>query len=248
MDNCKRILRFFGVLFLLLFLGPFWNAVTNFPANREQSLYKKLQLPQATDQAMICLYGARAGRWQTNFSLHTWIACKKKNEGKFTLYQVVRDQNPITGKYLVTDYGKEQDQWQGYPAYLLFYMAGEEAERLIPKVEQAIAAYPYQGTYHVWPGPNCNTFTAYIARAIPELGMTLPPHAIGKNFLIEGRLWDLAPSATGFEFSLAGVLSILLAREEGIVFNILGLNFGGNLYKGTLILPGIGQIALVDDR
>jgi hypothetical protein len=34
----------------------------------------------------------------------------------------------------------------------------------------------------MWPGPNSNTFTAAVLRAVPELAILLPPNAIGKDF------------------------------------------------------------------
>ena len=45
---------------------------------------------------------------------------------------------------------------------------GAEAQGLIPRVQAAIAAYGYNhaGDYRVWPGPNSNTFTASVLRAV----------------------------------------------------------------------------------
>ena len=60
--------------------------------------------------------------------------------------------------------------------------------RAIPKLEDAIARYPYPDSYVTWPGPNSNTFVAWLAREVPELRVTLPPTAIGKDFLPGGQL------------------------------------------------------------
>ena len=43
--------------------------------------------------------------------------------------------------------------------------------------------YPYADSYRVWPGPNSNTFTAFVLREVPELRVDLPPTAIGKDYL-----------------------------------------------------------------
>ena len=50
-------------------------------------------------------------------------------------------------------------------------ISGPQAERLIPKIEKAVADYNFAqaGDYRVWPGPNSNSFTAAVLRAVPEL-------------------------------------------------------------------------------
>src|SRR6266567_1839912 len=38
------------------------------------------------------------------------------------------------------------------------------------------------GDYRIWPGPNSNSFVATILRAVPELAVSLPPNAVGRDF------------------------------------------------------------------
>jgi uncharacterized protein DUF3750 len=71
---------------------------------------------------------------------------------------------------------------------------------MIDKICAAVARYPYPHEYRAWPGPNSNTFTAYIARQVPELGLDLPSNAVGKDFLPGGALFAAAPSGSGFRF------------------------------------------------
>ena len=35
----------------------------------------------------------------------------------------------------------------------------------------------------MWPGPNSNSFTAWIALEVPELGLRLPAKAIGQSWM-----------------------------------------------------------------
>jgi hypothetical protein len=35
----------------------------------------------------------------------------------------------------------------------------------------------------MWPGPNSNSFTAWIALEVPQLGLQLPTKAIGKQWM-----------------------------------------------------------------
>ena len=53
----------------------------------------------------------------------------------------------------------------------------------IDAVDQAAQAYPWKTTYRVFPGPNSNTFVAWVARQVPELELDLPFSAIGSGYV-----------------------------------------------------------------
>jgi hypothetical protein len=93
----------------------------------------------------------------------------------------------------------------------------------------------------MWPGPNSNTFTAWVARAVPELEVDLPPTAIGKDYLGD-RLVATAPSGSGVQVSLYGLLGFTVSGVEGLEVNLLGLTFGAGLSPPALKLPIIGRI------
>ena len=79
---------------------------------------------------------------------------------------------------------------------------------------------------------------------MPELKLDLPPTAIGKDWLGSNVLLAKAPSGTGYQFSICGLLGILIAKEEGIEINLAGLNFGIDLKDLGIRLPGLGNISL----
>ena len=54
---------------------------------------------------------------------------------------------------------------------------------LIDAVDKAADAYPWETTYKAFPGPNSNTFTAWIAKQVPELELDLPFSAIGSSYV-----------------------------------------------------------------
>ena len=105
-------------------------------------------------------------------------------------------------------------------------------------------ACPTPHEYRAWPGPNSNTFTAYIARQAPELGLDLPSNAVGKDFLPGGALFATAPSGSGFQVSLYGLAGVLLAVDEGFELNLLGLSIGLDATVPALKLPAIGRVGL----
>jgi len=60
---------------------------------------------------------------------------------------------------------------------------GTSVDELIDAVDKAANDYPWQTTYRAFPGPNSNTFTAWIAKQVPELKLDLPFSAIGSGYL-----------------------------------------------------------------
>ena len=105
--------------------------------------------------------------------------------------------------------------WFGARPQIVLDRRGAGVDALIDKIRAAVESYPYPHEYRAWPGPNSNTFTAYIGRQVPELGLDLPSNAIGKDFLPAGALVAAAPSGTGFQVSLYGLAGILVAADEG---------------------------------
>ena len=98
---------------------------------------------------------------------------------------------------------------------------------------------------HVNAGPNSNTFTATVLRAVPQLETTLPSNAVGKDFRPYPYL-GLTDSGTGIEASLWGLLGVKVGWIEGIEVNFLGLVAGLDLRHPAVKLPGFGRVGIDD--
>jgi hypothetical protein len=199
--------------------------------------------PREESSAVVQVYGARAYNWRGAFAIHTWIATKRPNADHYLVYQVI-GWNLYRGRSTVTvNQLKRPDfQWFNASPELLAEHRGSGADALIDRIEIAVRTYPYPNDYRVWPGPNSNSFTAYVARQVPELGLDLPPTAIGKDYLADGKLLDLMPSGSGWQVSLFGLLGLGVAFEEGIELNVLGLSAGFDINDLALRLPGVGRL------
>ena len=69
----------------------------------------------------------------------------------------------------------------------------------------------------------------------------LPPTAIGKDYLGE-RIASSAPSGSGYQLSLLGLLGAAASDVEGLEVNLLGLTFGINPFDPSLKLPLLGRL------
>jgi hypothetical protein len=239
---------------LVLLLGPIWvlafgglDLSTHWSEASAQSR-GLAPAPKDAPEALVQVYGARAYNWRGAFGIHTWIATKRPYAEHYLIYQVI-GWNLYRGRSAVTvsRVDRPDFSWFNAKPQLLAEHRGPGTASLIDRIELAVRSYPYRQHYRVWPGPNSNSFTAYVARKVPELGLDLPPTAIGKDYLADGKFVDIMPSGSGWQLSLYGLLGLGLAWEEGIEINVLGLSAGIDLNDLGLRLPGIGRLAAAMD-
>jgi len=203
--------------------------------------------PLDTPEAVVQVYAARAYNWRGAFGSHSWISVKPKGGHQYTVYQLIGWRlRSSTSAVSIREGGPADFLWFNSEPTLLVDHRGEEAEKMIPLIQQAVADYPYAHQYRVWPGPNSNTFIAWVARQVPVLRLDLPATAIGKDYLANGDWTAPMPSGTGSQVSLYGLLGAGLAWEEGIEFNLLGLSFGIDVNDLALRVPGWGHVPAFD--
>jgi uncharacterized protein DUF3750 len=99
---------------------------------------------------------------------HRWEVWQTKNAGGFCIGHVHRDlKDPDAGV-------------GGGPSRVVIEWEGDEAVK-ITEVLGKIQGYPHCERYRMWPGPNSNTFVAWVLRQA-GIEQTLDPRAIGRNY------------------------------------------------------------------
>jgi hypothetical protein len=199
--------------------------------------------PATTLEPVIQVYAARAVRWRGYFGVHTWIAVKPRAATEFTIYEVNGWRLRRNGSAVTVSQRAPDSRWFGSAPELIAERRGVGVDALIARAEQAVADYPYADTYRVWPGPNSNTFSAFVLRSVPELRADPPATAIGKDYL-GPTLFAKAPSGTGVQLNAFGLLGVLVGAEEGLEVNVLGLTFGVDPLDLSLKVPIAGRIGL----
>jgi hypothetical protein len=197
--------------------------------------------PAKHREAVVQVYGARTMGVKGIFGVHTWVAVKPTDAPAYTVYEIIGWRLRWSDSALVIRERQPDAPWFGSPAELYADKRGAGVDEIIARIDKAARSYPYANTYTLWPGPNSNTFVAWIARIAPELRADLPATAVGKDYM--GRTFvTTAPSGSGFQFTLAGLLGIAAGPVEGFELNILGLNFG--VSGSGVKLPMAGRIGL----
>ena len=174
-----HLARFASLTFLAAFLTPLalhaaWWLSTDAAVAWSQADWSSARLlppARAKPEAIVHVYAARTGRWKGIFAHHSWIVVKERGAGAYTRYDKVAWGQPVKTNNWAPD-----ARWYGHRPVLVGVVEGPAAEALIPKIRAAVARYPYKhyGDYSVWPGPNSNSFVAYVLCAIPEAGISLP--------------------------------------------------------------------------
>jgi hypothetical protein len=241
--------RLIGLCLVILFLCPLLvsgcvlgrpNGVPWYLARRDPT--GLAPDPTTNPEPVIQVYAARAVSWRGVFAVHTWIAVKPAGAAHYSRYEVLGF-GVVNGAPAVrVDRMGPDNYWFGARPRLVLDRRGQGLDPVIDKIRAAVASYPYPHEYRAWPGPNSNTFTAYVARQVPELGLALPANAVGKDYLPGGAVIGVAPSGTGVQLSLFGIVGLLVALKEGIELNLLGLNIGLDFAAPALKLPGVGEL------
>ena len=202
--------------------------------------------PEAEKQAIVQVYVARAFGWRKYFGVHSWIATKDKDADHYLTYHVTAWSSRSGGRSITIKPDIPDRRWYGAEAHLITEIRGAKAETAIQKIKQAAENYPYQNSYRVMPGPNSNTFISYLLRKTPELGVELPPHAMGKDWIKEAQIFGVSETNTGFQFSLLGLFGFTLGLGDGIEINILSMSFGIDLWRPALKLHFVGRLGFKD--
>jgi len=140
-------------------------------------------LPSEDSRAIIEFYAADAFSWRGWFAVHPWIAIKEENAAEYNVYEVTGWQVK-QGLSAIRQYQTltPDRYWYGSKPQLLLSIKGDKATKLIPKIQAAISLYPWVNEYSIFPGPNSNTFVAWIGLQVPELELKLPLNAIGSGY------------------------------------------------------------------
>jgi len=236
------------ILVFLIFFAPILARAALYAMSDAPRSYRDADwsstgmLPPASadKQARVIVFTGLTGAWKGIFSVHSWVVFKRENDTRWTRYDVVGWGTPLRINNWPAD-----GRWYGNTPVIIADVTGRDAEKLIPKIEAVASDYAYArpGDYRIFPGPNSNSFTAAVLRAVPELGIALPSNAVGRDFR-NGFYTGRTDSGTGVEVNFNGYAGIKLGWVEGLEINLLGLVAGLDLRHPAVKLPGYGRIGV----
>ncbi|OJU06899.1 MAG: hypothetical protein BGN83_04680 [Rhizobium sp. 63-7] len=245
MKLAKRLAITFLVIYLLPALASAgWWAIKDRPRSWREADWSSAGLlpkPGEEDAAAIYIFSAATGGMKGAVSSHSWIVTKGKGDQSYTRYDKVGWGSPIRRNGYPAD-----AYWYSNTPHLVRAIRGEEAERLIPAVEAAIRSYPYAkpGSYRLYPGPNSNTFVAHVLRSVPAIGAVLPPDAVGRDYLPDGRFFQIDDDGLDMHASLYGLIGFSAGLRSGIELHLLGLVAGLDVVEPGVKIPAVGTLRM----
>lgn len=241
MNTFSGKLLSWSLIILFLFMPMMVRYVAETLGQPLNAHYETVFNAESKDEAIIRVYAARTWGPKGLFAVHSWIAMKRQGSNEFEVSQVIGWRQEYNGNVLFRETGVPVDSWWGNEATLILELQGESVESIIGQVDVAIQEYPWRSEYRLYPGPNSNTFIAWIGLQVPELGLDLPSTAVGKDWRPLYHSIGSSVSGTGLQASLFGLLGTSIGSKEGIEINVLGLNFELDLFDLALELPLFGR-------
>lgn len=210
-------------------------------ANTSESSKPAADPKNEKNEAILQVYTARTWGPKGLFSVHSWIAMKPQGSEEFEVSQVIGWRQDGLGNVVFRETNIPVNTWWGNEATLILELQGKGVSSIIDRVDAAINKYPWKKEYGLYPGPNSNTFVAWVGLQVPEMGLDLPSTAIGKDWRPLEQALSSSASGTGLQASLFGLLGASIGVEEGLEINVLGLNFEIDFFDLALELPLFGR-------
>ncbi len=249
----RRVLLLCLAAFVLIYLVPaavsaaLWVLGDHPRSWRQADWGSAAILPPANEsrEAALFVMAARTGGLKGAVAEHSWIVVKEPGGAPYERWDKVGWGSPVRYNGYPAD-----GRWYSNVPRVVFQVKGEAAERLIPKVREAIRTYPYamSGGYHIFPGPNSNTFTAFVIRSVPGLDAALPVAAVGRDYPSDGRLVSVDADGRDLRLSLFGYAGLAVGAKSGVELNILGLVAGLDLRHVGVKIPAFGTYTLLGER
>lgn len=245
MKFIKRLLLAILIVYLLPALASAgWWYVKERPGSWREADWSSagiLPKAEADKEAAIYIFSAATGGMKGAVASHSWIVTKEAGDTTYNRYDKVGWGSPIRRNGYPAD-----ARWYSNTPHMVVSIKGDAASRLIPKVEKAIQSYPYAkpGAYRIWPGPNSNTFVAHVLRSVPELDAVLPPDAVGRDYLPEGKLFQVDADGRDLHATLYGLLGLSMGLRSGFEVHFMGLVAGIDVARPGVKIPAIGRVGI----
>lgn len=245
MKFIRRLVAAFLVIYLLPALASAgWWYVKARPQSWRDADWSSagiLPKPAQSPDAAVYIFAATTGGMKGAVASHAWIVTKEQGAQAYNRYDKVGWGKPIRRNAYQAD-----ARWYSNEPRLVATASGAEASILIPKIEAAIAAYPYSsaGGYRIWPGPNSNTFVAHVLRSVPELNAVLPPDAVGRDYLPEGKLFQIDADGRDLHATLYGLAGVSAGVRSGLELHFFGLVAGLDIARPGIKVPALGRFGI----
>jgi len=83
-----------------------------------------------------------------------------------------------------------------------------------------------------------------VLRTVPDLDAVLPPDAVGRDYLSDGRMFAIDADGRDMHATLYGLIGIAAGQRSGFEVHFMGLVAGIDVANPGVKIPAIGRIGL----
>lgn len=198
------------------------------------------------DGEPVVLVASQAlGHSMSELGRHSWIATRRRGEKRFVRWEVAGVASARDGDPFEPQCGCSGDSPASADVRLHAVVRGDRATAITACLEDETRRYNQEHDYGFWPGPNCNTYVATMARRC-EIHVELPATAVGRDHRgIVGA--GVTSGATGVQLE-SPVVGAKIGITEGVEVHLFGAALGVDFWPPALIVPlGPGRLGF-DDR
>jgi hypothetical protein len=176
-------------------------------------------------------------------AIHYWFAVYDAEKRTWTRWEVWQksDQVPTSWGHVHKNLMPVDAGVGGGPFHVAREWRGQEAQGIIAVLNKP-ETYPHQKTYRAWPGPNSNTYAAWVLEQA-RVPMDWHPMAIGKDYhgLVGG---GVSPTRTGVQGETP-LVGLKLGFKDGVELHLLCLTFGLDFDHPALKTP-FGRLGVAE--
>lgn len=198
--------------------------------------------------------------WYTRFAYHAWIDLRDR-EGVWQRVEVVGAPEAIFVTEIEAAEAIAAERWERR-VHVHASLRGPEAEEVAVRVLHladscedygqlvfelqesggfsGVVEAPLGRHYRRWPGPNSNTFIAWVVERTPGLHAELHHNAVGKDFP-DGLRVGRTSAGWGGEVETA-YLGIGVGLAQGLELHLLGLTAGIDFWPPAIKLPFLPRL------
>ncbi|MCR9246394.1 MAG: DUF3750 domain-containing protein [bacterium] len=173
--------------------------------------------------------------WYTRWAEHLWIDYKLAGKWQRVEWN---DVDHVLEYEISPTAAFADERWdEGVAVHAV--VTGHRAKLHAASIRARAAGYPCAVHYRAWPGPNSNSFVAWLVDQI-GLAVDLPHTALGKNF----TTWvdaGLTTGGTGLHVDTLP-LGVEVGLTEGVEVRLFGIGFGVTLWPPAIELPFLPAI------
>jgi len=168
-------------------------------------------------------------------AVHYWFVVFDTRENAWSRWEVWQDAgvSPTSWGHIQKNLQAPDAGVGGGKCRISAEWRGEKATRIIEVLHRPLD-YPYRNTYRAWPGPNSNTYPAWVLHKA-RVSADMDPRAIGKDYC--GAIGGGASLTRSGLHLDSPVVGFTVGAEDGVEVHVLCLTFGVDLLRPAIKTP-----------